>query len=100
MRRRITKTAVDNLRPKPRDAFLWDREITGFGCKIAPAGRKVYVLRSECLRESGEGLEHRAESARDCRVASTIPTGEGVSANDRGLSPIMPTRAESKILSR
>ena len=44
MRRKITKTAVDSLRPKARDAFLWDTELTGFGCKITPAGRKVYVL--------------------------------------------------------
>ena len=44
MRKKITKTAVDNLVPGPRNAFLWDTEITGFGCKITPAGRKVYIL--------------------------------------------------------
>ena len=44
MRQKITKTAVDSLKPKARDAFLWDTEITGFGCKITPAGRKVYIL--------------------------------------------------------
>lgn len=44
MRQKITKTSVDKLRPKARDAFLWDTEITGFGCKITPAGRKVYIL--------------------------------------------------------
>ena len=44
MRQEITKTAVDSLRPKARDGFLWDTEITGFGCKITPAGRKVYIL--------------------------------------------------------
>ena len=44
MRQKITKTAVDNLKPGLRDTFLWDTEITGFGCKITPAGRKVYVL--------------------------------------------------------
>lgn len=45
MRRKITKTAVDNLSPGPRNAFLWDTEIAGFGCKITPAGPKVYILR-------------------------------------------------------
>ena len=44
MRKKITKTAVDNLAPGPRNAFLWDTEITGFGCKVTPAGRKVYIL--------------------------------------------------------
>ncbi len=31
MRGKITKTAVDSLGPKSRDAFLWDTEITDFG---------------------------------------------------------------------
>ena len=44
MRKKITQTAVDSLAPVPRNTFLWDTEITGFGCKITPAGRKVYIL--------------------------------------------------------
>jgi hypothetical protein len=44
MGRAITKTAVDNLKSGPRDVFLWDTEITSFGCKILLTGRRVYLL--------------------------------------------------------
>ncbi|WP_246610975.1 tyrosine-type recombinase/integrase [Aquisediminimonas profunda] len=40
----ITIRAIDALKPQARDAFLWDDDPRGFGLKITPAGRKVYVL--------------------------------------------------------
>ena len=55
MGRKITKTAVDNLSPGPRNAFLWGTEITGFGCKITPTGRKVYILQNRTEGEVREG---------------------------------------------
>lgn len=50
MKRRITKRAVDTLSPKVvpdgalRPDFLWDTDVTGFGCKVTAAGRKVYLF--------------------------------------------------------
>jgi hypothetical protein len=44
MREKITKRSVEALRPGDRDTFLWDSEIPGFGCKVAPKGRHVIVL--------------------------------------------------------
>ncbi|MBW8875212.1 MAG: tyrosine-type recombinase/integrase [Acidobacteria bacterium] len=44
MREKITKRAVDALKAADRDAYLWDTEVTGFGCKVTPAGKKVYVF--------------------------------------------------------
>ena len=41
---RITKRAVDGARPAPKDSYLWDEELPGFGLKITPAGRKVYLV--------------------------------------------------------
>ncbi len=41
---KITKRTVDAAKPKQRDSFLWDREIKGFGLKVTPKGKKVYVL--------------------------------------------------------
>lgn len=47
---KLTKTAVDALQPKQRgdgalaDAYLWDGETKGFGCKCTPAGKKVYIF--------------------------------------------------------
>jgi integrase len=40
----ITKRAVDALTPARVNAFLWDRELSGFGVKLTPAGVKVYVV--------------------------------------------------------
>ncbi len=40
----ITKRAVDAAKPRTTDTYLWDREISGFGLKVTPAGRKVYLV--------------------------------------------------------
>ena len=42
---RITKTIVDGASPKPKDYFVWDGELKGFGIKIAKGGRKSYVCK-------------------------------------------------------
>ena len=41
---RITKRIVAAVRPSDREAFLWDEELSGFGLKISPKGRKTYVI--------------------------------------------------------
>jgi hypothetical protein len=41
---RITKRAVDALKPGSTDRFLWDTELKGFGLKVTPAGSKIYIL--------------------------------------------------------
>ena len=54
---KITKRTVDAARPNGADQFLWDGgwdgAVKGFGLKITPAGRKVYVLQ---YRMGGRGL--------------------------------------------
>lgn len=39
----ITKRAVDAAQAGERDQFLWDTSLSGFGLKVTPAGRKVYI---------------------------------------------------------
>jgi integrase len=41
---KITKRTVDSLQPGDKDQFKWDAELTGFGIKVTPEGRKVYLL--------------------------------------------------------
>src|SRR5438477_12356413 len=41
---RITKRTVDALRPEPRQQFLWDADLPGFGMRVTPAGVRSYVL--------------------------------------------------------
>lgn len=42
---RITKRTVDAARPRDREYILWDVDIAGFGLKVMPSGRKVYLLK-------------------------------------------------------
>lgn len=45
---RISKRSVDDLRPKENDTYLWDgghsEALSGFGLKVTPSGRKVYLI--------------------------------------------------------
>lgn len=49
---KITKSAVDELTACSQPVFLWDIEKPGFGVKVTPAGKKVYVLQ---YRMGGRG---------------------------------------------
>jgi integrase len=41
---RITKRAVDAAKARKADSYLWDNELSGFGLKVTPTGRKVYLV--------------------------------------------------------
>src|SRR5262249_61398454 len=40
----ISKRTVDAVKAAARDTYLWDRELKGFGLKVTPAARKVYLV--------------------------------------------------------
>ena len=44
MKIKITKRNVEAASPGTRDAFMWDAGLTGFGLKITPKGKRVYVV--------------------------------------------------------
>jgi len=70
MRGKLTKRSVEALKPGVRDAFLWDVEIPGFGCKITPKGSRIYLLqyglhrRDYRLTIGRHGIDVTAEQAR------------------------------------
>ena len=41
---RITKRTVDAALPNSNDSYIWDPELPGFGLKVTPSGRKVYLV--------------------------------------------------------
>jgi integrase len=41
---RLTKQAVDAVRPASRDVFLWDEDLRGFGLRTTANGSKSYVF--------------------------------------------------------
>lgn len=46
----ITKSLVNDAKPGERDHFTWDEEVSGFGLKVTPAGRKIYVYQYRIAR--------------------------------------------------
>ena len=40
----LSKRSIDAARPAASDSYLWDDELSGFGLKVTPAGRKVYLV--------------------------------------------------------
>ena len=42
---KITKRTVDALAPAERERIVWDDAITGFGVRVHPTGRKVYIVK-------------------------------------------------------
>ena len=42
---RITRKAVDALTAREREYMVWDGDIKGFGVRVHPSGRKVYIVK-------------------------------------------------------
>lgn len=53
---RITKRSVDAIKVADRDQFLWDDEVSGFGLKVTPNDRRMYLLQ---YRMGGRGSPTR-----------------------------------------
>ncbi len=43
---KLTKRLVESIAPAEKDSFVWDTEIKGFGVKISPAGKRIYILQT------------------------------------------------------
>jgi len=56
MQGKITKRIVDALKPGSQAEFLWDDGLPGFGIKITPENRRVYLIQ---YRMGGRGFPTR-----------------------------------------
>ena len=70
----LSKRTVDGLAVEGKDAVFWDRELAGFGVRVYPSGRKLYVVQSRGPRGSkritlGRHGELATEQARKKAVA-------------------------------
>src|ERR671912_1134954 len=52
----LTKTTIDALPTPASEQVYWDESLPGFGVKVTPAGRKVFVV---LYRTSGAGSRLR-----------------------------------------
>ena len=41
---RLTKSAIDELTQGSSDVVYWDVNLPGFGLKVTPQGRKVFIV--------------------------------------------------------
>ena len=42
--RKLSKSVIDALPSPPKDVIWWDASLKGFGVKVTPAGRKVFLV--------------------------------------------------------
>jgi len=56
MTQTLTKTIVEAIEPGEKDIFAWDGSLRGFGVKVTPKGRRVYLVQ---YRPKGSGSEFR-----------------------------------------
>ncbi len=50
--RTLTKRIVDRLTVNGKDAVFWDSDLPGFGVRVYPTGRKVYVVQTRANGKS------------------------------------------------
>src|SRR5215831_8857569 len=53
---KLTKSAIDVLPKRPKDTVYWDSSSPGFGVKVTPKGRKVFIV---LYRTGGAGSRLR-----------------------------------------
>lgn len=44
MKSKLTVRSVEAVQPGSSDLIFWDTEVTGFGCKVTPKGKRSYFL--------------------------------------------------------
>lgn len=64
MRKRINKRFVNSTKSAEKQYFVWDTDLTGFGLKVTPAGRRVYVLQYRIPGKGRSGTPKRITIGR------------------------------------
>ena len=50
--RTLSKRVVDRLSVNGKDAIFWDRDLAGFGIRVYPSGKKVFVVQTRAFGRS------------------------------------------------
>jgi len=81
---RLTKRTVDTAEIGAKDTYIWDTELKGFGLKVTPKGRKVYITQYRIGRRSRRvtlGV-HGILTTEEARQAAKITLGQVSSGID------------------
>ena len=86
---RITRRAVDALTAREREYMLWDHDVKGFGVRVHPSGRKVYIVK---YRHHGRvvkktigphgAIPPAAARARAAEIITAARTGRDLAGRD------------------
>ena len=87
--RSLSKRVVDRLSVNGKDAIFWDRDLAGFGVRVYPSGKKVFVVQTPRLRPLEARDPRRAWQAGHRtgpqeRRRSHRPNQEGAAAGSAG----------------
>ncbi len=88
MKKRITKQAINSLKPGARVQFMWDTDLPGFGVRMTPNGVRSYVLqyrragRSRRLTIGQHGAPWTPHAARNeaLRLRGEVASGKDPAA--------------------
>jgi len=100
---RLTKRIVDAANPKDKDAYLWDTSLKGFGLKVTPSGRKVYLVQYRLGGRKGRTRRitigaHGTLTTEEARAAAKQSLGK-VSIGSDPAAEIDKLRADSSMSS-
>ncbi|MEM9958122.1 MAG: Arm DNA-binding domain-containing protein, partial [Pseudomonadota bacterium] len=83
---RLTKTAVEGLRPAAKTYEVWDAKIPGFGVRVLPSGTKTYFLKYRSPRKRTSQTKkigrHGQITAEEARRAARSLSGQIAQGGD------------------
>jgi integrase len=95
---KLTKRVIEAAEPADRDQYLWDAEVKGFGIKITPADRKVFVFQ---YRMGGRGSKTERYTIGAYRSPYTVDNARGEAVRllaevKAGRNPAEPRRTKRR----
>ena len=102
--RTLTKRTVDRLSVNGKDAVFWDNELPGFGVRVYPSGKKVFVVQTRAFgplqarqprhpwRPPGFSVDHARRKATD--IIARIKDGQPPVAPEPAPDPTVADLAE------
>lgn len=87
---KISKRLVDQLNSGCKDIYLWDLDLSGFGLKVTPTGRKTYLVQYRIGGRKGRTRrmtigQHGILTPDQARSCAKRLLGEVASGNDPAL---------------
>ena len=100
---RLTKRSVDALPPSDKDTVFWDRDLAGFGVRVLPSGRKVFVVQSRGPKGSkrvslGRYGKLTPDQARNTAAAVIDRIKQGEAPSPESVGPVTVEKLAERFL--